>query len=564
MDILQQEKLMESSIYHFYRWKTSQLQAEETANDADSNTRAKNDKTKAPIKVSEKYKRVLNVIAQEFPDSIRSSTDEAKGAATATNAACPPSAQAYIASGTVPEVHRRFIGYSQLYNDHCALQRKFNDCMMQLRRYQPVPMQQQGNWNPSNTADYNTNSNTPNFTSMMPRGPAPSMMMGQSGGGGPWAAPTLMNVNGSGMGMNNNRMMMMMQPPQGPPAAAMATSPPAQAPVTVPQPSPAITGTVPAKRKYVKKKDRESTKPQAAENESAEPPRSNKRGRPSKNVTPTRKNGRSASTPSTETPSKRMTRSTQTIVNPTFIDPPKGRKSTAKVPTPTKVSAAPTNANAIDGKAYSFDPNVGTDHDFPTLFEDRIEVLRAFKQLFGDLLVHNHSFGNHKLCLWINTIREAYQKRQMNPSSFEEENPKKRNQLTSDRINKLNAIGFDWTGIPTGVALDSKSSAPPPTTAAVAPGKKTKKGATEDDASDAFPDSYEERLEVLKEYQKKNGHIMVRYSENPRLVQWMRALREAYRIGLKDKESLNKSKPKRNQLTNDRIAQLDKLGFQWG
>ena len=63
---------------------------------------------------------------------------------------------------------------------------------------------------------------------------------------------------------------------------------------------------------------------------------------------------------------------------------------------------------------------------------------------------------------------------------------------------------------------------------------------------------FSERVAALKAYKKKHGHINVVQSDDASLRQWMKNIRHRY------------AKGKGRTLTEDRIASLNALGFDWG
>jgi len=91
---------------------------------------------------------------------------------------------------------------------------------------------------------------------------------------------------------------------------------------------------------------------------------------------------------------------------------------------------------------------------------------------------------------------------------------KKAKYMTEDRIQMLNSIGFEW---------------------------EVRVG-------------WDERLEELKQFKKKNGHCNVpsNYKANPHLGQWVHNQRKAY-----------KKKGCRTEITEDQIELLNGIGFSW-
>ena len=101
-------------------------------------------------------------------------------------------------------------------------------------------------------------------------------------------------------------------------------------------------------------------------------------------------------------------------------------------------------------------------------------------------------------------------------------NPEKSNVvlITDDRIASLDALGFDWTA-----------------------GRGEK----------AAKKSFEQRIEDIRAYKEKHGHIRVKQSEDKSLHKFCSKMRHACTIPEKSNRTL----------TGERIASLDALGFDW-
>jgi len=95
----------------------------------------------------------------------------------------------------------------------------------------------------------------------------------------------------------------------------------------------------------------------------------------------------------------------------------------------------------------------------------------------------------------------------------------KKSQITTERVQALDAIGFDWS--PGSAMVD-----------------------------------WSVRLDQLKAYQEEHGHTNVpkSYQPNPSLGQWVQTQRVYYK-------RLKAGKP--THMTNERRQQLDDIGFQW-
>jgi len=136
-------------------------------------------------------------------------------------------------------------------------------------------------------------------------------------------------------------------------------------------------------------------------------------------------------------------------------------------------------------------------------FERRIEQLKAYKEKHGHFIVGNEDKSLAKFC---NSIRKG----RRNPE-------KSSTKLTDDRIASLDALGFDWI---------------------------LKKG-------NQMP--FERRIEQLKAYKEKHGHLNVTQNEDKKLAAFCHHIRFSRR---------NPEK-RGTKLTDDRIASLDALGFDW-
>ena len=139
-------------------------------------------------------------------------------------------------------------------------------------------------------------------------------------------------------------------------------------------------------------------------------------------------------------------------------------------------------------------------------FQDRVKALSEYKEKNGHLNVTIED--NKSLNDWCANIRNARNK----PGEG-------KLKLTADHISALDAIGFDWRSETT----------------------RTRKKSI----------SFHDRVEALREYKKKNGHLSVRGKDDKSLYDWCTNIRNARRgkLGMK--------------LTTDGIAALDDIGFDW-
>jgi hypothetical protein len=125
------------------------------------------------------------------------------------------------------------------------------------------------------------------------------------------------------------------------------------------------------------------------------------------------------------------------------------------------------------------------------LWEEMYQALVEYKKKFGDCKVPDDWPENPKLGTWVSNQRT------------------RKEQLTSDRIKKLDGLGFVW------------------------------------DVRDAF---WEKMFKELVEYKKKYGDCKVPddWSENKKLGTWV-----------------GKQRQRKNQLTPERIDRLNRIGFVW-
>ena len=126
----------------------------------------------------------------------------------------------------------------------------------------------------------------------------------------------------------------------------------------------------------------------------------------------------------------------------------------------------------------------------------------------GSCNVPNKWKENPSLGKWVNAQRQYYRMR----------NEGKATSITAERIAKLEAIGFEWT---------LRSLTP-----------------------------WETRLEELKAYKEKHGHVLVpqKDKEHRGLARWVDTQRQQARM---------KRDGKKSQMTDDRIAKLDAIGMKW-
>eukprot|EP00956_Cyclotella_meneghiniana_P023549 scaffold46055_cov56-Cyclotella_meneghiniana.AAC.4 len=124
---------------------------------------------------------------------------------------------------------------------------------------------------------------------------------------------------------------------------------------------------------------------------------------------------------------------------------------------------------------------------------ERYEELFQYKKEYGNTLVPRHYGANPSLASWVNTQR------------------KRTGNLSNERVNALNAIGFVW---------------------------------------ECQNDSWSKRFQELLEYKKEHNNTLVpqKYKKYLALSAWVYAQRKAYR---------------HNKLSEDRKQKLDEIEFLW-
>eukprot|EP00557_Chaetoceros_sp_GSL56_P014293 CAMPEP_0176477218 /NCGR_PEP_ID=MMETSP0200_2-20121128/496_1 /TAXON_ID=947934 /ORGANISM="Chaetoceros sp., Strain GSL56" /LENGTH=220 /DNA_ID=CAMNT_0017872995 /DNA_START=792 /DNA_END=1451 /DNA_ORIENTATION=+ len=137
-----------------------------------------------------------------------------------------------------------------------------------------------------------------------------------------------------------------------------------------------------------------------------------------------------------------------------------------------------------------------------------------YQQIKGLLIIqrqhdtsNNSMLPNAKLGVWAANQRREYQKWYRGEITS----------ITKERIDLLNAIGFDWN------PWDTK---------------------------------WKTRIKQLKEYRKENGHCMVpvNYEKNPKLGRWVATQRKYYNL-------YKNGKP--TSISKKRIQELTDIGFVW-
>ena len=144
----------------------------------------------------------------------------------------------------------------------------------------------------------------------------------------------------------------------------------------------------------------------------------------------------------------------------------------------------------------------------------RLEELRRYKEEWGHTNVAWKSKNQADASLsvlgkWVSKQRSEYRKL----------NSGKKSQITPERVQALDALGFDWS--PGSAMVD-----------------------------------WSVRFEQLKAYKEEYGHTNVpkSYQSNPSLGQWVQTQRVYYK-------RIKAGKP--SHMTEERRQQLDDIGFQW-
>jgi hypothetical protein len=151
-----------------------------------------------------------------------------------------------------------------------------------------------------------------------------------------------------------------------------------------------------------------------------------------------------------------------------------------------KPHLTPARITQLDSIGFSWDP-------FTEQWEQGFRALQNFKETHGHCRVaHRFSVNRFNLGTWVNSQRQ------------------KKDQLTKDRLNRLNSLGFDW---------------------------------------DPFANKWDEGFEALQKFIKREGHTRVdreHLEDGLKLATWIRGQRA------------NKSRLKPEQ-----IKRLDELNFSW-
>jgi len=174
----------------------------------------------------------------------------------------------------------------------------------------------------------------------------------------------------------------------------------------------------------------------------------------------------------------------------------------------TSPSAAMTMPNGGESKG-----DAGTDNKFrfrsyqSEMWLERLDELRTFRVTHTHCLVPHNWAKNLPLAQWVKRQRYQYKLKQEGKHST----------MTNERQEILEGLGFVW---------------------------------------DSHKAAWEERWHELRQFCRDNGHTNVpsTYPENPQLSVWVKCQRRQYKLYVKGMKT---------NLTAERKAQLDSLGFVW-
>jgi len=148
-----------------------------------------------------------------------------------------------------------------------------------------------------------------------------------------------------------------------------------------------------------------------------------------------------------------------------------------------------------------------------TGFDERCNQLHRFKEDFGHCNVPRDCANNLSLGQWCSNMRTAYKNIQ--------KGMKTNYNLSQDRIERLEEIGFQWKDV-------------------------------------AYDEAFEKRCRELIAFKEEFGHCNVprRYAGNPSLGQWSYNTRKGY-------NTIQKGMKTNYNLSPGRIERLEEIGFQW-
>jgi hypothetical protein len=167
-----------------------------------------------------------------------------------------------------------------------------------------------------------------------------------------------------------------------------------------------------------------------------------------------------------------------------------------------------------DGKSVdqTYDANIESEKSIPSIsFAEGMSQLKEFKNKYGHVNLPKSYTENQSLVNWCQELRSNYRLKSLGIIND--------TGLTESQVLQLHDIGFHFTVNTT---------------------------------------KFEERIDQLIEFSKKFGHVNVpsKYPANPSLARWCSSIRNDYK-------SKKKCGEMKNNLTDERIKELEALGFQW-
>lgn len=193
----------------------------------------------------------------------------------------------------------------------------------------------------------------------------------------------------------------------------------------------------------------------------------------------------------------------------------------------------------------------GKKTDLDIKWDNQFKELQKFQKKTGHCLVPFHYDANPSLGLWVSNQRC------------------RKDKLSEDRLDRLDAIGFEWS-----VRQTSSSPSPPrskqttpkakmtiPKAKATATSKKEEKKVSSATKKSVKPKlspprkktleaNWNSSFEDLQKFKKKMNHCRVprRYEQNFQLGEWVHTQRQSFRKGI---------------LPQKRIDRLNEVGFEW-
>ncbi len=158
-------------------------------------------------------------------------------------------------------------------------------------------------------------------------------------------------------------------------------------------------------------------------------------------------------------------------------------------------------------------------------WETQYHALKVFVAAQGHARVPLQFPGDPGLGTWVSTQRRAYAAELERKAGKQ---PKCMNRISTDRIKKLQAIGFQWTV----VARHARAE-------------------------------WEERFVALTRFVDKHGHARVplKFADDAALGTWVSTQRRAHAAELERKAG---QQPKcQNRINADQIKKLQDIGFEW-